>query len=29
VGDARAGVIEYDTEPGIVVLIRTEVDPAF
>ena len=29
VGEARAGVIEYDTEPGVVVLIHTEVDPAF
>ena len=29
VGEARAGVIEYDTEPGVVVLIHTEVDPVF
>jgi predicted GNAT family acetyltransferase len=29
IGDARAGVIEYDTEPGAVVLIHTEVAPAF
>lgn len=29
VGDALVGVIEYDTEPGLVVLIHTEVDPAF
>jgi predicted GNAT family acetyltransferase len=29
VGDARAGVIEYDTQPGVVALIHTEVDPGF
>ena len=29
VGEVRAGVIEYDTEPGVVVLIHTEIDPPF
>ena len=29
VGDRRAGLIEYETKPGLVVLIHTEVDPAF
>jgi predicted GNAT family acetyltransferase len=28
-GDQRAGVIEYESQPGRVVLIHTEVDPAF
>jgi len=28
-GDERAGVIEYDTKPDTVVLIHTEIDPAF
>ena len=27
--DERAGVIEYDTRPGAVELIHTEIDPAF
>jgi uncharacterized protein len=29
VGDARAGIIEYEQAPGIVVLMHTEVDSAF
>jgi uncharacterized protein len=29
VGDERAGVIEYETKPGVVVLIHTEIDPDF
>ena len=29
VGDERAGTIEYSTEPEAIVLIHTEVDPAF
>jgi uncharacterized protein len=29
VEDARAGVIEYETRPGVMVLIHTEVDPEF
>src|ERR1051325_8392640 len=29
VGETLAGVIEYDSEPGIVELIHTEVAPAF
>ena len=29
VGDARVGVIEYEQRPGIVVLIHTEIAPAF
>ena len=28
-GDERAGVIEYETRPGVVVLIHTEIDPDF
>lgn len=28
-GDACAGVIEYESAPGVVALIHTEVDPAF
>ena len=27
--DERAGTIEYSTEPEAIVLIHTEVDPAF
>ena len=29
VGDERAGTLEYSTLPEAVVLIHTEVDPAF
>lgn len=29
VGDRRAGFIDYRSEPGTVVLVHTEVDPAF
>jgi predicted GNAT family acetyltransferase len=29
VGDARAGVIEYESRPGVVVLIHTQIDAAF
>ena len=28
-GEDRAGVIEYRSEPGVVALIHTEIDPAF
>jgi predicted GNAT family acetyltransferase len=28
-GTTRAGMIEYRAEPGVVVLVHTEVDPAF
>jgi predicted GNAT family acetyltransferase len=28
-GTTRAGLIEYRSEPGAVVLVHTEVDPAF
>lgn len=28
-GQRRAGFIEYLTEPGAVVMVHTEVDPAF
>lgn len=28
-GDTRAGFIEYQSEPGTVLLVHTEVDPAF
>jgi predicted GNAT family acetyltransferase len=28
-GEVRAGVIEYDLAPGIVVAIHTKIDPAF
>jgi predicted GNAT family acetyltransferase len=28
-GATRAGLIEYRSEPGVVFLIHTEVDPAF
>ena len=28
-GTTRAGLIEYQSEPGVVFLIHTEVDPAF
>jgi uncharacterized protein len=28
-GETLAGSIEYATEPGTIVLIHTEVDPAF
>ena len=28
-GTIRAGLIEYRSQPGVVVLIHTEVDPAF
>jgi predicted GNAT family acetyltransferase len=28
-GEARAGFIAYDIEPGTITLIHTEVDPAF
>jgi uncharacterized protein len=28
-GATRAGLIEYRSEPGVVVLVHTEVDPAF
>jgi uncharacterized protein len=27
--DGRAGFIEFLSEPGVVILIHTEVDPAF
>jgi predicted GNAT family acetyltransferase len=27
-GATRAGLIEYRSEPGVVVLVHTEVDPA-
>ena len=29
IGDERAGVIEYETRPGVVVLIHTEIAEAF
>ena len=29
IGDQLAGAIEYETKPGVVVLIHTEVDPEF
>ena len=29
VGQRRAGFIEYLSEPGVVVMVHTEVDPAF
>jgi uncharacterized protein len=29
VGATRAGFIEYRSEPGAIVLVHTEVDPAF
>ena len=29
VGTTRAGLIEYRSQPGVVFLIHTEVDPAF
>jgi predicted GNAT family acetyltransferase len=29
VGDDLAGVIEYESDPGVVVLVHTEVDSAF
>jgi hypothetical protein len=28
-GERRAGFIEYVSEPGVVVMVHTEVDPAF
>jgi len=28
-GDRRAGLIQYLTEPGAVLLVHTEIDPAF
>jgi predicted GNAT family acetyltransferase len=28
-GATRAGLIEYRSQPGVVVLVHTEVDPAF
>ena len=28
-GQRRAGFIEYLSEPGVVVMVHTEVDPAF
>jgi uncharacterized protein len=28
-GDARAGSIEYQTQPGVIVLIHTEIGPEF
>lgn len=28
-GDAVAGIIEYAAEPGKIILIHTEVDPAY
>jgi uncharacterized protein len=28
-GTTRAGLIEYQSEPGMVFLVHTEVDPAF
>jgi hypothetical protein len=28
-GTTRAGLIQYRSEPGVVFLIHTEVDPAF
>ena len=28
-GDRRAGLIQYLTEPGTVLLVHTEIDPAF
>jgi predicted GNAT family acetyltransferase len=28
-GTTRAGLIEYRSEPGVVVLVHTEIDPAF
>jgi uncharacterized protein len=28
-GATRAGLIEYRSEPGVVILLHTEVDPAF
>jgi predicted GNAT family acetyltransferase len=28
-GTTRAGLIEYRSQPGVVFLIHTEVDPAF
>ena len=28
-GVTRAGVIEYRSEPGVIVLVHTEIDPAF
>ena len=29
VGDARAGFLAYRREPGVLVLVHTDVDPAF
>jgi uncharacterized protein len=29
VEDARAGIIEYETRPGVMMLIHTEIDPEF
>jgi predicted GNAT family acetyltransferase len=29
VGDARAGFIAYRREPGIVVLVHTDIDPVY
>ena len=28
-GTTRAGLIEYRSEPGVVFLVHTEIDPAF
>jgi predicted GNAT family acetyltransferase len=28
-GATRAGVIEYEAEPGTILLLHTEIDPAF
>jgi predicted GNAT family acetyltransferase len=28
-GTTRAGLIEYRSQPGVLVLVHTEVDPAF
>ena len=28
-GTTRAGLIEYRSQPGVVVLVHTEIDPAF
>jgi predicted GNAT family acetyltransferase len=28
-GDARAGSIQYQTQPGVIVLIHTEIGPEF
>jgi uncharacterized protein len=29
IGETRAGVIEYLSEPGTILLVHTEVDPSF